>query len=170
MSVLDFLSPDRAEARAGFAPLLRSPLEHALGEHAAELGIHDISLTTAKIEVRGGVEQLDFEDGLAVTPNRALVLAEFERGAELRTELEQRFDTVVDMTGALAGVRLERPDAERVLRRMTELDLRQAPTVGSVAHVPTYVLPDESGYRLFFPQEYGDYFVEALVDAAEGLS
>ena len=169
MNALDFLSPNRAEARDGFEPRLRSPLEHTLGDRGAAFGIHDISLETAKIEVRGDVERLSAEDGFEVTPDRALVLAEYERGAELRAELEREFDTVIDLTGALAGVRIERPDAERLLRRISELDLRQAPTIGALAHIPVHVLPHEGGFRLFFPQEYGDYFVEVLLDAAEGL-
>jgi sarcosine oxidase gamma subunit len=169
VSALDFLSPDLADGRDGFEPRLRSPLEHGLGERGPALGIHDISLSTAKIEVRGDVERLSTEDGFNVTPERALVLAEYERGAELRAELEHEFDTVIDLTGALAGVRVERPDAERLLRRISELDLRQAPTIGAVAHIPAHVLPDERGFRLFFPQEYGDYFAEVLIDAAEGL-
>jgi sarcosine oxidase gamma subunit len=169
MSTLDFLSPNLANDGGGFEPELHSSLEQALGERGAALGIHDISLETAKIEVRGDVERLSAEDGFNVTPERALVLAEYERGAELRAELEREFDTVVDLTGALAGVRIEGPDAERLLRRIGELDLRQAPTIGALAHIPVHVLPDERGFRLFFPQEYGDYFVEVLLDAAEGL-
>jgi sarcosine oxidase gamma subunit len=42
--------------------------------------------------------------------------------------------------------------------------------VGAVAHVQAYVLRDDAEtFRLFFPQEYGHYLAEVVVDAAEGL-
>jgi sarcosine oxidase gamma subunit len=84
--------------------------------------------------------------------------------------MSDRFRFVVDRTAALAGVRIERPDAERLLRRLTELDLALLPAVGAVARVAAYVLRDgEASFRLFFGQEYGDYLLRVLVDAAEGL-
>ncbi len=57
-----------------------------------------------------------------------------------------------------------------MLRRATDLDLDRLPAVGSVAHVQTLVLrDDEETFRLFFPQEYGHYLAEVLVDAARGV-
>ena len=51
------------------------------------------------------------------------------------------------------------------------VDLRGLPKVGAVAHIPVHVFRDDEGvFRLFFPQEYGDYFVEVVLDAAEGLA
>jgi sarcosine oxidase gamma subunit len=56
------------------------------------------------------------------------------------------------------------------MRRLTDLDLDSLPAVGAVAHVKAYVLRDDAEtFRLFFPQEYGHYLAEVVVDAAEGL-
>ncbi len=170
--VLDFLSPDRARAVDGFAPERRSPLARALAGRGGELGLADVTLTTGKIEVRGDVGDLEGDgfEVMSVTPERALLLCEYERTASVRAEMSDRFRLVVDLTAALAGVRIERPDAERLLGRLTELDLALLPAVGAVARVPAYVFRDgEAAFRLFFRQEHGDYVVRVLVDAAEGL-
>ena len=171
MSDLAFLSPDAARADSAFAPRLTSPLARALA--AAPGGIDDVSLSTGKLEVRGdldGLGDLAEAEVIRITPERALVLCDYERTAPLRTELSGRFRATVDLTGALAGLRIDRPDAERLLRRLTELDLDRLPAVGAVAHVPTHVVRDgPTAFRLFFPQEYGHYFAEVVLDAAEGL-
>ena len=169
MTGLDFLSTDLAEARDGFEPHRISPLAHALP--APKHGLEDISLSTGKIEVRGSASATDPPaEVFAITPERTLVLCDYERVGEVRRGLEAEFETVIDLTGALAGVRIERPDAEQLLRRVTELDLSGLPAVGAFAHIPVHVFRDsETVFRLFFPQEYGDYFVEVLLDAAEGL-
>jgi heterotetrameric sarcosine oxidase gamma subunit len=167
---LDFLTTDLAEARGDLEPRRVSPLAHALPH--PKLGLEDISLSTGKIEVRGPVESIDSTvEVFRITPERALVLCDYERVGEIRSDLEAEFDTVVDLTGALAGLHIERPDAERLLQRLTELDLERLPAVGAVAHIPVHLFRDgEARFRLFFPQEYGDYFVEVVLDAAEGLS
>jgi heterotetrameric sarcosine oxidase gamma subunit len=167
---LDFLTTDLAETRDGLEPRRVSPLGHALP--TAKLGLEDISLSTGKIEVRGSVESIDSAaEVFRITPERALVLCDYERVGQIRSDLEAEFETVVDVTGALAGLRIERPDAEQLLRRLTELDLTDLPAVGGVARIPVHVFRDgEAAFRLFFPQEYGDYFVEVVLDAAEGLS
>jgi hypothetical protein len=171
VSALDFLSPDLAEARDGFAPALRSPVGRALGTRGAELGIEDVSLSTGKIEIRGEFNDLELDgaDVFEVTPERALVLCPYERAGVIRAEMRQHFRTV-DMMGALAGLRIERPDAVTLMRRLTDLDLDSLPAVGAVAHIQAYVLRDsETSFRLFFPQEYGDYVGDVVLDAAEGL-
>jgi sarcosine oxidase gamma subunit len=74
---------------------------------------------------------------------------------------------VVDLSAALAGLQLR---GEALVRRLTDLDLDSLPAVGAVAHVQAYVLRDDAEtFRLFFPQEYGHYLAEVVVDAAEGL-
>ena len=171
MTDLAFLSPDRAEAREGFAPRLHSPLERALGERDRGLGIEDVSLSTGKIEVRGEVNGLEIDGAevFEVTPERALVLCPYERTAEL---LDSLGDDVlaIDVTAALAGIRIARPDAVRLMRRLTDLDLERLPAVGAVAHISAHVFRDgETTFRVFFPQEYGDYFAAVVIDAAEGL-
>ena len=171
MSELEFLSLDRADAGERFGPLPRSPLERSLGTRGAELGIEDVSLTTGKIEVRGDTSDLEADgfEVVNVTPRRALVLCAIEGTAGLREKLREQF-LAIDLTGALAGLRIERPGAVTLMRRLTELDLDSLPAVGAVAHIQAHVLRDgEESFRLFFAQEYGHYVAEVVVDAAEGV-
>jgi hypothetical protein len=161
MNAVEFLSPDLAGAEAQW----RSPLERAL-RHAPP-DIVDISLA-GKLEVRGAVDDLN-ADGLElvrVTPDRALVLCDFIRTAEVRDRLREDF-LVVDMSGALAGLQVR---GETLMRRLTDLDLGALPAVGPIAHVQSYVLRDDAEtFRVFFAQEYGHYLAEVVVDAAAGI-
>jgi hypothetical protein len=160
--VLDFLSPDLAAPEATW----RSPLERALRHAPADIG--DISLT-GKLEIRGDVGTLRTRalEIVPLTPERALVLCDFTKTAEIRAKLAERF-LVIDMSAALAGLQVR---GETLMRRLTDLDLGALPAVGSVAHVQTYVLRDAGEtFRLFFPQEYGHYLAEVVVDAAQGLA
>jgi sarcosine oxidase gamma subunit len=159
--LLDFLSPDRADAEARW----RSPLERGL-EHAPP-EIADLSLT-GKLDVRGDLDSFDAKgvELVRITPERGLVLCDFTKTANVRARLADRF-LVVDLSAALAGLQLR---GEALMRRLTDLDLDSLPAVGAVAHVQAYVLRDDAEtFRLFFPQEYGHYLAEAVVDAAEGL-
>jgi sarcosine oxidase gamma subunit len=158
---LAFLSPDQADAVA----VWRSPLERAL--HEAPAGIRDVS-RTGKIEVRGDLEELqagNFEL-VWITPRRALLLCDYEDAAALREKLGERF-LAIDVTGALAGLEVR---GEQLMRRLTDLDLDNLPAPGPVAHVQAVVVRDaDETFRIFFPQEYGHYVAEVVVDAAEGL-
>jgi sarcosine oxidase gamma subunit len=159
--LLDFLSPDRAEAEARW----RSPRERGL-EHAPP-EIADLSLT-GKLDVRGDLDSFDAKgvELVRITPERGLVLCDFTKTADVRARLADRF-LVVDLSGALAGLQLR---GEALMRRLTDLDLESLPAVGAVAHVQAYVLRDDPEiFRLFFPQEYGHYLAEVVVDATEGL-
>jgi sarcosine oxidase gamma subunit len=159
--LLDFLSPDRADAEAHW----RSPLERAL-EHASP-EIADISLT-GKLDLRGDLDSFDAKGAelVRITPERGLVLCDFTKTAQVRQRLADRF-LVVDVSGALAGLQVR---GEALMRRLTDLDLDSLPAVGAVAHVQAYVLRDDAEtFRLFFPQEYGHYLAEVVVDAVEGL-
>ena len=70
----------------------------------------------------------------------------------------------------VAGIEVDRPDAERLLRRLTDLDLDDLPAIGAVARVRALVVREaEQRYRLWFPQEYSDYVAEVVLDAAAGL-
>jgi sarcosine oxidase gamma subunit len=166
VSTLDFLSPDLATPDvAATHGAWRSPLERAL--HGAPPGITDISVT-GKLEIRGDVGTLKSRalEIVPVTPDRALVLCDFTKTGEVRTKLAERF-LVIDLSAALAGLEVR---GETLMRRITDLDLDTLPAVGAVAHVQAYVLRDEGDvFRLFFPQEYGHYLAEVVVDAAEGL-
>jgi len=159
--LLDFLSPDRADAEARW----RSPLERGL-EHAPP-EIADLSLT-GKLDVRGDLDSLDAKgvELVRITPERGLVLCDFTKTANVRARLADRF-LVVDLSAALAGLQLR---GEALMRRLTDLDLDSLPAVGAVAHVQAYALRDDpETFRLFFPQEYGHYLAEVVVDATEGL-
>ena len=160
--VLDFLSPDKASHEA----VWRSPLERALREAPPE--VSDVSLT-GKLDVRGDVSSLKSRalEIVRLTPERALVLCDFTKTAEIRAKLSERF-FVVDLSAVLAGLQVR---GETLMRRLTELHLDALPAVGAVAHVQAYVIRDGGEtFRLFFPQEYGDYLAEVVIDAAEGLT
>jgi hypothetical protein len=169
---LAFLSLDRARVGNGFAPEARSPLARALESAPRSSGVEDISLSVAKLEVRGDVGALRAEGGevFRVTDERALVLCAPSHVPRVRDALRAPGRTVTDLTAGLAGLRLRRPDAERILRRLTDLDLAALPAVGSVARVRTVVVrDDENTFRILFPQEYGHYVVEIVLDAIAGL-
>ena len=160
--VLDFLSPDRATPEA----VWRSPLERALREAPPE--VSDVSLT-GKLDVRGDVSSLKSRalEIVRLSPERALVLCDFTKTAEIRAKLSERF-FVVDLSAVLAGLQVR---GETLMRRLTDLHLDALPAVGAVAHVQAYVIRDVGEtFRLFFPQEYGHYLAEVVIDAAEGLT
>ncbi len=163
MSELEFLTVDRIEAGNGFEPAFRSPLERALAGASAR--IRDIS-RTGKIEVRGDIEFLDAADVVRISPRRALVLCAPDETAELRARLRERFDHVNDVTAALCGLAVS---GERIVRRLTDLDLDSLPAAGAVAHVPAIVVRNDDEFRIFFPQEYGHYLAGVVVDTETGL-
>jgi sarcosine oxidase gamma subunit len=71
----------------------------------------------------------------------------------------------------LAGIEIDAPHAETLLRRLTDLDLERLPTVGAVAHVRALVQrPGSEQFRIWFAQEYADYLAEVILDADEGLA
>lgn len=161
MTELAFLSPDRAVTGAGFEPRFASPLARAL---AGETRVRDLS-GLGKLEVRGDVDVRDVDaEVVRITPRRALVLCPYERCAELRARIGA---TAIDMTAALAGLELE---GERAMRRLTDLGLDALPAVGKVAEVPAVVLRDGDRFRIFFPQELGDYVAEVVLDTLDGLA
>jgi len=155
VSELAFLSVDRARSGDGFEPRFASPLARAL---AGTTRIRDLS-RLGKIEVRGDVDAIDVDaEVVRLGPRRALVLCEYERCADIRARLT---GLVVDVTGALAGLELE---GERVMRRLTDLDLDALPAAGKVAEAPAVVLRDGERFRLFFPQELGHYVAAVVLD------
>jgi hypothetical protein len=161
MSGLSFLSPAAARATDGFEPREASPLARAL---AGASGLRDLSLL-GKLEVRGpAVGDLGADvEVLPITPTRTLVVGPPDRCAELRAALP---GFVVDASAALAGIALE---DERLMRRLTDLDLSALPAAGKVASVAAVVAADEGGFRIFFAQEYGHSVVETVRDLQAGL-
>ena len=161
MSDLTFVSPGAADAAA----VWRSPLERALAE--APPGIRDIS-RTGKVEVRGEIAELRVKSAetIWISAQRALVLCDYDETAAVMQGLGDGF-LAIDVTGALAGLEVQ---GAAVMRRLTDLDLDELPAPGSIAHVQAIVIRDEGEtFRFFFPQEYGHYVAEVVVDAVEGL-
>ena len=163
MTELEFLRPP---ASADLPVRALSPVARALAKADPTLGIEDISLSTAKLEVRGELGDFDLHEVVRIAPTRALVLCPIEEEADVYTRLREQGSFVVDLWAALAGLRVR---GEKPMQRLTDLDLERLPAVGRVAGVRAVVLRDGDEFRIFFAQEYGDYVTEVVVDAAEGL-
>jgi hypothetical protein len=129
--------------------------------------VEDLS-RTGKLEVRGALDGADLPyEVVRITLEKALVLCPYEECAAVRAALQDEIRSVIDMTGALAGLRVH---GERLLRRLTDLDLDALPAVGVVARIEAVVIRDDGeSFRLFFPQEYGDYVAAVVLDTLEGL-
>ncbi len=162
MSSLGFLSPSRCEQGT-----LESPLRRALdGVEPRLLG--DLSLE-GKVELRGDLELVEpfaGEDLVQLSPRRGLLLTS-EDPAEAAERLRGQGVLAYDATGALAGMAIE---GERVMRRLTDLDLDRLPAAGPFARVTAVVLRDKGErFRVYVPQELGHYVAEAVLDALAGL-
>jgi hypothetical protein len=149
---LGFLSPHEADV----APV--SPLRHVPAG-----AFTDVS-QLGKLEVRGDVEMLD---ALPLGPGRALVVLEGDVCDERDRLLAQGY-RVYDQTAALAALELE---GEDLMRRLTELDLDALPAIGSIARGTTALIERREGerFRLFVPQELGQFVAEVVNDMARGL-
>jgi sarcosine oxidase gamma subunit len=85
--------------------------------------------------------------------------------------VDERVVTALGPAAGVAGIELDGPEALRLLRRLTELDLDALPATGAVAHIRTLVVGEGTDrYRLWFPQEYSDSMAEIVIDAAEGIA
>jgi hypothetical protein len=161
-----FLSPSRCEPGT-----LASPLAHALdtvSDTAPPNRLRDLSFD-GKVEIRGDVDRvrpLEGEELVRLSPRRGLLLTA-EDPAEAVERLRAARVLAYDATGALAGLELE---GERLMRRLTDLDLDRLPAAGPFAHVTAVILRDEGErFRVYVPQELGHYVVEAVLDAIAGL-
>ncbi len=162
MSALEFLSSARCAPET-----LASPLARALAD--APDTLRDLSLD-GKVEVRGDlalVEAHPDEELVRLSPKRGLLLV----GGDPIDVVERLRETGVrayDMTCSLAGLGLE---GERLLRRLTDLDLDALPTAGGFARVSAIVIRDEDErFRAYFAQELGHYVAEVVLDAIAGLA
>jgi len=147
VSRLEFLSPVTSHAV--------SPLRDVAG-------VTDVS-HLGKLEVRGGVP----DGSIAVGVDRALVIVDGDARAE-RDRLRDQGYRVYDMTAALAALEVE---GEDLMRRLTELDLDALPAVGSILRGTPAVIERLGGerFRLFVPQELGQFVAETVVDLVAGL-
>ena len=90
--------------------------------------------------------------------------------ADVTALADERQVAPLGVAAGVAGIEIDAPEAERLLRRLTDLDLEALPALGAVARVPALIVreaPDR--FRLWFPQEYSDYVAEVVLDAWEGL-
>ena len=186
MSTLKFLSADAAETGGRWCPLARSPMQHLQRErdarfetrHGWELAVSFPEESTAlanvaivelphlgKLDVRGAGER---PDGHAywyqLTPERALCVTSADDTARIRSALENSVRAVTDVSAGLGSVAILGPRGIDMLRRLTELET--FPASGLVSHLHGHVLPLKGGVLLLFPQEYGHYLYEVLLDAA----
>lgn len=192
MSELDFLSPDLAHSDPdrGFEPRARSAMQTQLSRRGGRFearggwlvmssplaqgtagpSVIDVS-HHAKIEVRGPAPPAAADrEVVAIGPDRWMVLCAGEVAGSVRASLEEPGRIVIDQTAALAGLKIEGPEARTLMRRLTDLELDRLPAVGAVAKVPATVLRDGAeSFRIFVPQQSADYVCEVVLDAAAVL-
>jgi glycine cleavage system aminomethyltransferase T len=146
----------------------RSTVAFADRSHIGKLelyGDHGLELGTAT-----------FKDDACWCPTsreRALVLCEPDRTAELRERLG---DGVVDLTSAMGALTIAGPLAPEVFARFTAIDLRAHVTPvhgfrpGSVARTPGAILREaEDRWLMLFGAALGSYVWTVVADAAAGL-
>lgn len=196
MSVLDFLSPARAVVRSDVRPLARSSMDRRQreagatfaerdgwlvpvslpgeAERLAAVGIADLS-HLGKLELSGSsapAEQLAAGAGViavhVISPRRTLFLCETSQTTAVHESLAEH-GTVLDVTAALGALALVGPETETLVRRLTHL--HEIPSSGELAHVNTVHLlaHPAGGVVLVFPQEFGHYLWNVVVDRAEPL-
>jgi len=159
---LDFVSPSLCDPQTLVSPLRRA-LEGAEGSR-----IGDLSLD-GKVEIRGDLSLFEIDGAgelIWLTPRRGLLLVEGDPIERARQVREQGL-LAYDMTAALAGLELE---GERLMHRLTDLDLDALPAAGTFARIGAIVVRDEGErFRVYFPQELGHYVAESVLDAIAGL-
>ena len=157
-----FLSPSHCAEGA-----TTSPLRRAL-EGADESKVRDLSLEGI-VEFRGNVDAVVPDPGqelLRLSPRRAFLFTDGDAVAAA-DRIRAAGALAYDMTGAYACLAIA---DDRVLRRLTDLDLTQIPTAGPFAHVSALFRRGADGWiHVYVHQELGHYVAEAVLDAIAGL-
>ena len=168
---LEFLSP---------APtaIARSPMEREALAVGATLEQRDGWNVAVSFEGEHGLElgvgtRRDDAWWCPTSRERALVLCEPDRTAELRGQLG---DAVVDLTSAMGALTIAGPLAPEVFARFTAIDLRAHVTPvhgfrpGSVARTPGAILREaEDRWLMLFGAALGSYVWTVVADAAASL-
>jgi hypothetical protein len=157
-----FLSPSRcAEGTT------TSPLRRAL-EGSDPAVVRDLSLEGI-VEIRGNVDAVTAgaaEELVRLSPRRAFLFTDGDP-ADIAERVRAGGALAYDATGAFAGIAIA---DERVLRRLTDLDLERIPTAGPFAHVSALFRRSADGWiNVYVHQELGHYVAEAVLDAIAGL-
>ena len=164
MTLLDFLSPSRCEPGT-----TTSPLRRVLAD-ADSAAVQDL-WPDGKVEIRGDLDLVvphAGEELVQLTPTRGYLFTS-DDPADVVARLREFGVLAYDATGALAGIAIE---GERLMRRLTDLDLDALPAAGPLlSRVPAIVLRDEGErFRVYVPQELAHDVAVAVLDAAAGLS
>jgi len=164
---LEFLSPSRCAEGTTASPLARA-LQPYSGNGGPQPVLVDLSLD-GKLELRGDldlVRPLDDEELVRLSPQRGFVLTPHDP-AEAAERYREQGVLAYDATGGWAGLAL---DDERLVRRLTDLDLDALPAAGPFSRVPAILIRDEGErFRVYVPQELGHDVAVAVLDAARGL-
>ncbi|MEX2613352.1 MAG: hypothetical protein WD380_07230 [Gaiellaceae bacterium] len=159
---LSFLSPSRCQPGT-----TTSPLRRAL-EDVDPAVVQDLWLD-GKVEIRGDlglVEPLAGEELVRLSPHRGFLFTQDDPAGAVE-RLRAQGVLAYDATGALAGFVVE---GERLMRRLTDLDLDKLPTAGPFARVNAIVLRDRGErFRVYVAQELGHDVALAVLDAVAGL-
>jgi hypothetical protein len=157
-----FLSPSRCEHGT-----TTSPLRRALAD-ADPAAVRDLSLEGI-VEIRGNVDAVPAGAGdelVRLSPGRAFLFTA-DDPADVAERVRAAGALAYDATGALAGMAIA---DERVMRRLTDLDLERIPTAGPFAHVTALFRRGGDGwFCVYVQQELGHYVAEAVLDAVAGL-
>lgn len=158
-----FLSPSRCEPGT-----LTSPLRRAL-DGVDPAVVRDLSLDGV-VEIRGDLELVTpaaGEELVRLSPRRGFLFTD-DDPADVAERLRAAGVLAYDATGALAGMAIA---SERLMHRLTDLDLGKVPTAGPFAHVTAIVRRDDDGwFEVYVQQELGHYVAEAVLDVSRGLT
>jgi len=178
VSLLDFLSPSRCAEGTTASPLRRA-LDTVSDTEVRKDGdfgalrirrrlVADLSLD-GKLELRGDldlVRPLDGDELVRLSPRRGFVLT-LHDPAEAAERYREQGVLAYDASAAWAAFAL---DGERLVRRLTDLDLDALPAAGPFSRVPAILIRDEGErFRVYVPQELGHDVAVAVLDAARGL-